>query len=57
MGQAVTTRYPFSGKNQVALAAEEIVLTTAVPSYGKRRSETITGTTPMAMPHGNPLDM
>ena len=46
MGQAVVTRYPFSGKNQVALVSEEIVVTTAVPTYGKRRTETITGTTP-----------
>lgn len=46
MAQRVITRYPFSGKNQVGLAAEEIDLTTGAVDYGKNRAETITGTTP-----------
>ena len=46
MGSTITARYPFSGKNQFAVEAEEIAVTTAYPVYGKNRSETLTGTTP-----------
>jgi len=46
MASTIVAKYPASGKNQICLAAEEIILTTAVVSYGKNRVETITGTTP-----------
>ena len=41
MGSTITAKYPFSGKNAVCVVAEEIVVTTGAPQYGKNRTETI----------------
>ena len=48
MGSTITAKYPFSGKNQAVIFAEEITVTTGAPLYGKRRVETANpaGTTP-----------
>jgi hypothetical protein len=46
MGSTITAKYPFSGKNQVCLIAEEVTTTTAINDYGKNRVETIVGSTP-----------
>lgn len=40
MGSTITAKYPFSGKNQAVIFAEEIVVSTGAPLYGKRRVET-----------------
>jgi len=48
MGQTITARYPFSGKNSLYVIAEEVLVTTGAPSYGKNRTELIdpAGVTP-----------
>ena len=41
MGQTITARYPFSGKNALYVVADEATLATGAPLYGKNRTETI----------------